>query len=84
MGYEQVGTHGDTMGTLVALVLLLSCGPPENAYDCARRCRACEPSCVQDRGSFPRPDEECDEECNVANDMWVCDVEEGECVVMWF
>ena len=71
------------MGTLVALVMLLSCGPPpKNADDCAKRCHGCGPSGVRDRGTFFY-DEECAEECNVANDMWVCDVEVGQCVVAW-
>jgi hypothetical protein len=30
---------------------------------------------------MPR-DEECDDECEVDNDMWGCDVEVGECVVV--
>ena len=66
------------------LGLLLSCAaPPESSSDCWQRCNHCEPSCVVDRG-LSRHNEECDEECNVANDMWVCDVEADECTVMWF
>jgi hypothetical protein len=37
-----------------------------------------------DHGGGFRHHELCDDECNVANDMWVCDVEADECVVMWF
>ena len=71
------------MGTLVALVLLLSCGPPRDYSDCRMRCHGCEPSCVNTRGSLtPTPDEECAAECNVDNDMWGCALEAGECVVI--
>ena len=72
------------MRALLGVVLLLSCeAPPENADDCSQRCHHCEPSCVVDRG-MSRHDEVCDEDCGVANDMWVCDVEAEECTVMWF
>ena len=71
------------MNVLVALVILLSCGPPRDVLDCRTRCNHCEPSCVNTRGSVvPEPDEECDDECNVDNTKWGCAVQDGECVVV--
>jgi hypothetical protein len=71
------------MGTLVALVFLLSCGPPADASDCLMRCDDCEPSCKPDRSWWaPGQDQPCDDECNIDNDMWGCEVEDGECVAV--
>jgi hypothetical protein len=66
------------MGTL--LVILLSCGPPRDDSDCRLRCDACEPSCVNTRGSLgATPDEECAPECDI--DSVFCWVDDGECVL---
>ena len=71
------------LGTL--LVILLSCGPPRDDSDCRMRCHACEPTCVNARGSLgATPNEECDEECGVVyegKDSVFCVVEDGECVL---
>ena len=70
------------MGTLVALVLLFSCGPPTEDSDCLMRCNDCEPSCVRDRSVWaPGQDEQCDDECGVDNDKLFCVVEADECVL---
>ena len=68
------------MGTLVALVVLLSCGPPTDDSDCLMRCHDCEPSCVRDRSWWaPGQDQQCDEECGI--DSVFCVVDDGECVL---
>ena len=69
-----------TVGTL--LVILLSCGPPQEDSDCHIRCDDCEPTCVPDRGLWaPAQAQECDEECDVDIDSLFCVVEADECVL---
>ena len=67
------------------LLVILSCGPPTDPHDCLKRCHGCEPSCVTDHsGLTTGHDQECDEECNIGDDQWFCEVEAGECAVMVF
>jgi hypothetical protein len=65
----------------MVILTLFTCGGPPSPM-CARRCNDCTPRCVSSGAFVSSTDKVCDEECNIDNDTWFCEVYDGECLAM--